>query len=272
MGFWNEAGISRVSAMASRSIIIAGESSEPGQAEKPGWRLALSGLGKRTGSILSALGLIGATIALGFVLASYHVTDPALNTAAGGPPQNLFGTPGAWVADLSLSIFGPAVALVLPLGFVWGLRLWRGHPVGRWKRSLLIALFAVMLLGIGLALFRNGSVAGLPAGLGGSLGLAGAALAGLGLSQLADPMVANGARLGAAALLAILGLSFWVWGLGLLADERDWLLRRGIYARRPREPYDEDGEVPFDEDDLSGVEQLPVPPRPPRHAPIDEAA
>jgi DNA segregation ATPase FtsK/SpoIIIE, S-DNA-T family len=272
MGFWNEAGISRVSAMASRSIIIAGESSEPGQAEKPGWRSALSGLGRRAGSILSALGLIGATIALGFVLASYHVTDPALNTAAGGPPQNLFGTPGAWVADLSLSIFGPAVVLVLPLGLVWGLRLWRGHPVGRWKRSLLIALFAVMLLGIGLALFRNGSVAGLPAGLGGSLGLAGAALAGLGLSQLADPVVANGVRLGAAALLAILGLSFWLWGLGLLADERDWLFRRGAYARRPREPHDEDGEAPFDEEDLGGVEQLPVPPRPPRHAPIDEAA
>ncbi|ATE66780.1 FtsK/SpoIIIE family DNA translocase [Rhizorhabdus dicambivorans] len=258
--------------MASRSIIIAGESSDPAPAEGSGWRMALSGLGKRAGSILSALGLIAATIALGFVLASYHVTDPALNTAAGGPAQNVFGPAGAWVADLALSIFGPAVGLVLPLGFLWGLRLWRGHPVGRWKRSLLVALVAVLLLGVGLALFRNGSVAGLPAGFGGSLGLGGAALVGLGLAQISDPMIANGVRLGAAVLFAILGLSLWVWGLGLLADERDWLFRRGAYARRPREPHDEDGEVPFDEADFADIEQVPVPPRPPRYAPIDETA
>ncbi|MBD3761229.1 DNA translocase FtsK 4TM domain-containing protein [Rhizorhabdus sp.] len=259
--------------MASRSIIIAGESSEAPQAQAGGWRGAFAGLGKRAGSILSALGLIGATIALGFVLASYHVTDPSLNTAAGGPAQNIFDTPGAWIADLALSIFGPAIGMVLPLGFVWGLRLWRGRPVGRWKRSLLVALVAVVLLGIGMTLFRSGSVSGLPAGFGGSLGLGGAALAGLGLGQLADPVVANGVRLGSAALLAILGLSFWVWGLGLMADERDWLFRRGAYARRPLEPFDPDGEdAPFDDADLDTIDRVPVPPRPPRHAPIDEGA
>ncbi|MET0376759.1 MAG: DNA translocase FtsK 4TM domain-containing protein [Rhizorhabdus sp.] len=251
--------------MASRSIVIGGQ-----DAQAEGWRGAMAGLGRRAGSILAALALIGATIALGFVLASYHVTDPALNTAAGGPPQNIFGAPGAWIADIALSLFGPGIAIMLPLGLLWGLRLWRGHPVGRWGRSSLIALFAVLLIGIGLALFRGGSVAGLPAGFGGSLGLGGAALITMGLDQLADPMLANGIRLGSAALLAIVGTSFWFWGLGLLADERDWLLRRGAYARQPAEPFDRDEDI--DETDIDMIDRVPVPARPPRHAPIDEAA
>jgi len=250
--------------MASRSIPITGPRVEEG-----GWRASLRHAGRRAGAIVAACALIGATIALGFVLASYHVTDPALNTAAGGPAQNIFGAPGAWIADLALSLFGPGIAVVLPLGLIWGLRLWRGRAVGRWGRSLAIALLAVLLLGIGLALFRGGSVAGLPAGFGGSLGLGGAGLVALGLDQLADPILANGIRLGSAALFAIAGLSCWAWGLGLLADERDWLFRRGVYARRAAEPYDGDE---IDEDDLDSIGRVPIPVRPPRHAPIDENA
>ena len=256
--------------MASRSITITTPGSGNGPAGD-GWRGSLKQLGKRAGAIGAAIGLIAATIALGFVLASYHVTDPALNTAAGGPAENVLGTPGAWIADLALSLFGPAVAIVLPLGLLWGLRLWRGHSIGRWRRSLGIALFAVLLLGLGLALFRGGSVAGLPAGYGGSFGLGGAVLIGLGLDRIADPALANGIRLGSAAALAIAGLSFWVWGLGLLADERDWLLRRGAYARvrTTAEPFDAD--VDFDESDIGTIDRVPIPARPPRHAPSIEA-
>jgi DNA segregation ATPase FtsK/SpoIIIE, S-DNA-T family len=263
--------------MASRSIRIVGAEPEPAAAASAdGLRGVMAGLGRRAGSIAGALGLIGTTIALGFVLASYHVTDPALNTAAGGPAQNLFGPVGAWIADIALSIFGPAIGLVLPLGLVWGFRLWRGSSVGRWGRSLAIALVAVGVLGIGLALFRGGSVAGLPAGFGGSIGLSGAALAGLGIDQLADPVVANGVRLGAAVLLAILGVSLWLWGLGLEGDERDWLLRRGAYARRPLEPFDaDDDDIPFDiddddETDVTTIDKMPVPARPPRHVATPE--
>jgi len=232
-----------------------------------GWRVALTGAGQRAWAILAALAMLGATIAFAFTLASYHATDPSMNTAAGGPPKNIFGEPGAWIADISLSLFGPAVVLILPLGFVWGMRLWRGHPVGHWMRALLIALLAAMLLGIGLALFRNGSVAGLPAGFGGSLGLSGAWLVGLGLDQLADPMVANGVRLGVAALFAVGGASLWVLGLGLVADERDWLLRRGAFARRPSTAFDADED---DDHEIAGISRVAVPSRPPRHARIDE--
>ena len=250
--------------MASQGIRISSTGVEPG-----GWRATMAGLGRRAGSILAALALIGATIALGFILASYHVTDPALNTAAGGPALNIFGAFGAWISDVALSLFGPAFAITLPLGLIWGLRLWRGHPVGRWGRSLIIALFAVLLIGIGLALFRSGSVAGLPAGFGGSLGLGGAALIALGLDQLADPMLANGLRLGSAMLFAIVGISFWMWGLGLLADERDWLFRRGAYARRSSEPFDADEDI--DESDIDAIDRMAVPVRPPRHAPVAAA-
>ena len=250
--------------MATR-ITIAGQGTD-----QAGWRASLAGFGRRASALLAALALIGATIGLGFVLASYHVTDPALNTAAGGPAQNIFGEPGAWIADLALSFFGPAVAIILPLGLVWGLRLWRGRPVGRWGRSLSIALVAVLLIGVGLALFRGGSVAGLPAGFGGSLGLGGAALVALGLDRLADPMVANGIRLASAALFAIIGVSLWVWGLGLLSDERDWLFRRGSYARRGAEPFDADRDG--DGSDLGTIDRVPIPVRPPRYAPVDESA
>jgi S-DNA-T family DNA segregation ATPase FtsK/SpoIIIE len=225
-------------------------------------------MGQRAGGILAAALLIGGTIALAFTLISYHVTDAALNTAAGGPERNVLGAPGAWIADLALSLFGLPVVLVLPLGLIWGFRLWRAAPVGRWGRSLLVALLAAIVLGVGLALFRGGSVAGLPAGFGGSFGLGGAALIGLGLAQIADPLAANAVRLAAAALFAIAGLSLWLWGLGLMADERDWLLRRGAYARAPRETYDEDED--YDPADIATIDRVPVPPRPPRHARIDE--
>ncbi len=84
-------------------------------------------------------------------------------------------------------------------------------------------------------------------------------------------MVANIVRLASAALFAIAGVSLWVWGLGLVADERDWLLRRGAYARRSSgEAYDEDDDIFIDENETISVERGAVPVRPPRHAPIDE--
>jgi len=241
--------------MASRSI----------EMNQYGWRSAVRGVGQRAGAIAAALLLIGATIAFAFALASYHVTDPALNTAAGGPALNIFGDVGAWIADLALSLFGLSVVAILPMGLIWGLRLWRGAPVGRWLRSLLIATFAAIAVGIGLALFRGGSVAGLPAGFGGSFGLSGAGLVTLAIDLIGDPALANGARLGIAMAFAIIGLSLWTWSLGLMADERDWLFRRGAYARRAADSYDDDD----DGTDTASLDRAPLPPRPPRYMPVE---
>jgi S-DNA-T family DNA segregation ATPase FtsK/SpoIIIE len=64
----------------------------------------------RGGALIAAIALFLATLLMVLALASYRASDAALNTASGGPVQNLAGVPGAWFADLALTLFGPAVA------------------------------------------------------------------------------------------------------------------------------------------------------------------
>ena len=203
-------------------------------------------VGARGGAMLGALAILGATLALAFALASYHPSDPAFNTAAGGTPANVLGAPGAWVADILLSLFGLPAALLLPPLVVVALRLWRGSAPGAWKRSLPIALAGIVLLDVALALFRGGSIAPLPAGMGGVLGLSGAAAIAAATSSIGNPGWATGVHLGLLALCAILGVTLSLWALGLDAEERAALFRRraveedGIEApvpvSRKREP------------------------------------
>ena len=82
-------------------------------------------------------------------------------------------SPGAWFADLTLLLFGPAVALLLPVPATVGLRLWRGAAAGPWLRTLRNATVGVMLMGVALALVSGESVLKLPGGWGGAIGLAG---------------------------------------------------------------------------------------------------
>src|SRR5690606_36568016 len=114
-------------------------------------------------------------------LASYHPTDAALNTAAAGAAGNWLGAPGAWLADLLLTLFGPPIGLVLPLVLVLGLRLARGVEPGRWGRSLAITLVGIVLIALAASLFVGGAVAGLPGGWGGAIGFLLAGLAQWGL-------------------------------------------------------------------------------------------
>ena len=57
--------------------------------------------------IVAAIVIFASTVLMTVALASYHPGDPALNTASGGYPANLIGPPGAWFADIALSLFGP---------------------------------------------------------------------------------------------------------------------------------------------------------------------
>ncbi len=85
------------------------------------------------GLLLLSLGLV-----LLLSLASYHVQDPSLNTAAATRPHNLIGYPGAWFADLLLQGFGIA-AFVFPIllfGLAW-----------KWMRSDEVEAGAIKLLG-----------------------------------------------------------------------------------------------------------------------------
>jgi len=115
-------------------------------------RLFTSSTSKRlnevTGFLLLASGLL---VLLG--LASYHVTDPSWDTAAGAvKPQNLTGAIGAYAADLLLQGFGVAAFLFPIVAFVLG---WK------WIRSEDIEAPLIKLIGFVLLFFSACTAAGL---------------------------------------------------------------------------------------------------------------
>ena len=85
------------------------------------------------GLLLLSLGLV-----VLLSVASYHVLDPSLNTAASTRPRNLIGYPGAWISDLLLQSFGIGAFLFpfLLFGLAW-----------RWVRSEEVEAGAVKLFG-----------------------------------------------------------------------------------------------------------------------------
>jgi len=192
---------------------------------REGGRSAARRSGSFVGGLLLIVGVLFAIVAL----VSYHSTDPSPNTAAAGPVGNWMGGPGAWIADLLLSLFGLPVALLLPMPFVIGLRLLRGAPAGRWIRLLVATLIGLVLIGTALGLMVGGAVSGLPAGWGGALGLGLAGAIEAGLAMIGDAAIAQPFRIAIVLLMAAGGLTAWLYGLGLTGEERQW-----IAARRAR--------------------------------------
>ena len=205
-------------------------------ARAPAWRDTARKAAFRGGALISGIALLAAVLLIAFALASYHPADPSLNTAAEGPTRNLIGAPGAWTADLLLTLFGPPAALFLPLLLILGLRLWRGAPAGRWGRSLAAVTGGIVLTGIALTLLRGGSVNSLPAGWGGGIGLWFAGLVDLALAPIKVHAWMIGARIASMALIGTAGLALWIWGLGLDTAERGWLVRRD--RRQPAAPLE----------------------------------
>jgi S-DNA-T family DNA segregation ATPase FtsK/SpoIIIE len=218
-----------------------------------------------------ALGALAAAVAL----ATYTPTDPSLNTEAGGPVQNWMGAPGAWTADLLLTLFGPISALLLPLLFLSGLRIALAAPGRRWKRLLLLSLLGATLAGTSAALLIAGAVNGLPAGWGGVAGLTLAGLIERGLGAIGEPGIIEPFRVVIVALLALGGAVLCYLGLGLSREERDW-----VASRRPALPRIRSSAgiaAHDDEDDLPEPAERParrqvVPPPEPRSPIIAEPA
>jgi S-DNA-T family DNA segregation ATPase FtsK/SpoIIIE len=159
----------------------------------------------------AALLLFAATLFLALALISYHQTDPSSSTAAGGVVLNWMGASGAWVADLALLSFGPLAALLVPLLFVSGRKLWRlsgqdGSELAApsWWRGLLLLLLAMVLLDSVLALAPIGSGSSFPASMGGLSGLLGAKLLRLAAAYLPASMQ-FWAILGQGLLCTVLG-------------------------------------------------------------------
>ena len=239
-------------------------------AEEAGWRETIVRGFQRSGTVAGSIALAAAGFLLALALVSYRPSDAALNTAAGGAAGNWVGTPGAWTADLLLTLFGPAIGLALPLLLIVALRLWHDRFVGRWKRNLALALGGVLLVGSALALLKPHAVAGLPGGLGGASGYLGAQLMTLGLDLVSDSAARWWVQRGVMAVLVVAGLSLWAVALELDEVERDWLFRRGaledesdtfVPAPAPRPIKDKPGKRPLVEADDRPPPVISVPDR-----------
>lgn len=238
------------------------------------WRETVKAGAVRSGALIAAIALFVATLLMALALASYHASDPALNTASGGYPANLIGPPGAWFADIALSLFGPAVALLLPVGPILAMRLWRDLPVGRWARMLRGAALGVALMASALAFVSDASVLALPAGWGGIIGLSVANAVHWGLEFLGQPVAELWSARAVGLVAAIAGAIVWGKSIEIDLGERKWRFRRN---RIPALGYDDgaDGYVggPEDEDEPLTLTRKPVEPRAiaepdPRPAPV----
>ncbi|MBN8850098.1 MULTISPECIES: DNA translocase FtsK [unclassified Sphingomonas] len=224
------------------------------------WRETVKAGAVRSGALAVALALVVATVLMALALASYSPGDAALNTAAGDGLHNLIGAPGAWFADIALTVFGPAVALLLPIGPIVALRLWRDQPAGEWWRMLRNAALGVTLMATALACVARGAVPALPFGWGGAIGLGVVAAVRWALSFAGSAAVSYWAVVALGFVAGIAGAILWGRSIDI-ALPRVWRARRD----RPA-PID-------DEDEPLELMRRPVPPRPvaqpdPRPGPV----
>ena len=234
------------------------------------WRETVKAGAVRSGALIAAIALFVGTLLMALALASYHPSDAALNTASGGYPDNLVGPPGAWFADIALTLFGPAVALLLPVGPILGMRLWRDLPLGRWGRMLRGAAIGVALMASALAFVSGSSVLALPAGWGGVIGLSVASVVHWGLSFIGQPVAELWSGRAVGLIAAIAGAIVWGKSIEIDLGERKWRFPR----RNRTEALGYDGFAEIDEDDEPlTLTRKPVEPRAiaepdPRPAPV----
>jgi S-DNA-T family DNA segregation ATPase FtsK/SpoIIIE len=232
------------------------------------WRETVKAGAVRSGALIASIAIFAASLAMVVALASYKGSDAALNTASGGAVRNLAGVPGAWFADLALTLFGPVVALLLPVGPIVAMRLWRERPAGRWVRMLRGAAIGVALMATALAFVSDSSVLALPAGWGGVVGLALANLVHWALSFIGQPVAELWSARGIGLVTGVAGVVIWARSLELELGERSWRFRRA----RGDDLYDEDDFADDDEEPLT-LTRKPVEPRAvaapdPRPAPV----
>ena len=207
------------------------------------WRETVKAGAVRSGALIAAIVIFASTVLMTVALASYHPGDPALNTASGGYPANLIGPPGAWFADIALSLFGPVVALLLPVGPIVAMRLWRDQPAGRWVRMLRGATIGVALMASALAFVSDGAVLALPAGWGGVVGLAAASSVHWALAFIGDPGIELWSARAVGLIAAVGGALIWGRSVELDLGDRKWRFRRtrtenGVFG--DADAYDDD--------------------------------
>lgn len=190
----------------------------------PLWRSTLKEAVMRSGTILAALAIALAALLYCIALISYHQADPALNTVTGTEAKNWLGTPGAWLADILLSVFGPPALLITPFIMLVAWRLWCVRPHPRWTWRCVQVIFGISLIDIAMAELHHGSFSGLPAGLGGGIGVIGASIVDSFATLLPAPLQTTGV-LTLGLVSAVGGVILWALGLELDAHDFQWSRR-----------------------------------------------
>lgn len=125
----------------------------------------------RSGALIGAAALALFASFYTISVLSYHASDKALNSAASGAAGNWMGQSGAYLADVSLFLFGLPTILLAPLLFVIARRLWRDVPQPTWKRQLTLCVAGIILIGFGMTHWQRGEPIELPGGWGGTFAL-----------------------------------------------------------------------------------------------------
>ncbi|ODP35943.1 DNA translocase FtsK [Sphingomonas turrisvirgatae] len=218
------------------------------------WRDTMKAGAKRSGALIGAIALFVLTLASVLAVGTYSGGDPSLNTAAGGPTQNLLGTPGAYLSDLLLALAGLPVVLLAPVGIIIGLRLWRGEPVGDWSRMLLGAALGIAMMSAALAFVSSRPVLELPGGWGGIIGLTIANLVRWLLGLAGEPAVVLwGARV-IGLVSGIAGVVIWARSVQIDVSRHLTLPRRERSASEADEVFGDD-----EDDDESYAAATPRP-------------
>ncbi|PWC87965.1 cell division protein FtsK, partial [Azospirillum sp. TSO5] len=156
------------------------------------------------------LGLFG--LLLMVLLGSYDPHDPSLNSvpANAESARNLFGTPGAYAADLLIQSLGWAAFVIALVPMFWGWRLGAQRKLGNPLFRTVLALWGVFLVSMALAGLTNASTDPLAPLPGGSVGQV--LLRGVGNLFGAEPMVATAAAIGGGLVLFLAaGLTIGEW-------------------------------------------------------------
>jgi S-DNA-T family DNA segregation ATPase FtsK/SpoIIIE len=116
-------------------------------------RIVLAPTRSRPVNIFLGMVLLLVSVLLFLALATYHATDPSLNTATGtATPHNWIGLFGAYLSDLLLQALG-ITAFLMPLwlggvGWTWMRSRPGGSAILRWIGTLLALTFLPAVLGL----------------------------------------------------------------------------------------------------------------------------
>ncbi len=177
------------------------------------------------------LGGLAALVAL----ASYSADDSSLNNATGHQDSNWLGPLGATAADILLQSFGIAALAALAPPMVWGFRALLGRSLKHAMWRALAWPLGCVFLAAGLGVMPRPEM--LPAGAGGLIGIAVAALSAHVAQVYATPWIAT--AMPALLFVAGLPLAFVATGLKLtpilrgIANVPAFLFWIGSMAKMP---------------------------------------